>query len=175
MSFMVNPYWFAADGLYPQALPIINPGAEAGSITGWTNAIAASFAATAANPVNATEIGSGIGPHAGSWCFSSGGTSFAGAWQDISLAGLGADVLADIDAGRITAQCGGHIVTDKENTDWGHVDLMFHASGGTWLGGAMHDGRRSPERMGRLHGTGPQGAGDHPHRQAHAARLAQWW
>jgi hypothetical protein len=143
MSFLVNPYRFVADALYVQPLPLINPDAETGNITGWTNAIAASFAATAANPLSSTEVGSGIGPYAGSYSFSSGGTSFAGAYQDISLAGLDALVLADIDAGRITADCGGFLVTDKDNTDFGHVDLMFYTAGGIWLGGAMHDGRLS--------------------------------
>lgn len=143
MSFLVNPYLFAAAVPWPVDLPLINPDAEAGSIIGWTNAIAASFAATAANPLSSTEVGSGIGPYSGSYSFSSGGTSFAGAYQDIGLADLAPQVLADIDAGRITARCGGVLVTDKDNTDWGHVDLMFYASGGTWLGGAMHDGRLS--------------------------------
>ena len=144
MSFLVNPYQFVSEALYVQALPLINPDAEAGNVTGWTNAIATSFAATAANPLSSAEVGSGIGPYAGSYCFSSGGTSLAGAYQDISLAGLDASVLADIDAGRITADCGGVLVTDKDNTDWGHVDLMFYTNGGVWLGGAMHDGRLSP-------------------------------
>ncbi|WP_291207071.1 hypothetical protein [Hyphomonas sp.] len=142
MSFLINPYRFVAP-LYVQVLPLINANAEAGNITGWTNAIATSFAATAANPLSSTEVGSGIGPYAGSYSFSSGGTSFAAAYQDISLAGLDANILADIDAGRITADCGGFLVTDKDNTDWGHVDLMFYTSGGAWLGGAMHDGRLS--------------------------------
>jgi hypothetical protein len=143
MSFLVNPYRFAVASPYPVTLPLLNPGAEAGSTSGWTHAITASFVATSANPLSSTEIGSGIGPYAGGYSFSSGGTSFAAAYQDVSLSGLGASVLADIDAGRITADCGGYLVTDKDSTDYGHVDLMFYTSGGSWLGGAMHDGRLS--------------------------------
>lgn len=143
-AVMIDPFRVGRGSGDSEDLPLVNPGGETGDTTGWTVALGTAFRVETTGLAGTAEIqASQRNPYAGSWCLAHTGTTGLNApsiaYQDVSLAGLSISRLADIDAGRVTAQVQGVLLTDAGGTDRGCTELHFYSSGGAWLGGSLFD------------------------------------
>lgn len=86
--------------VYPQLLTIVNPSAETGGTSGWTDIVGALRAVQ-----NVTYPGGVLKPLSGNFFFGAGVTSTSEAYQDIPLP---ADAWSDIDEGGLIARFVGH-------------------------------------------------------------------
>lgn len=107
---------------YPYDLSglMVNPGAELGNTTGWTDP---------SGTFVAINSGGGVVPRSGSWFFRAGAAASTTPHQDIALP---ADVLADVDAGLLRIEWGGW-QAGFTDADAGRLQLQFLDGGGATL------------------------------------------
>lgn len=139
MGFLINPYRFGGSSIYPYSVAILNPGAESGSVSDWTQDLSSTFT-VASGVLDTTNIDAVTGPYAGTYCYYHGSTGAGGVvHQDIAVSSLHATVQTDIAAGKCRMEIGAYCITDVDGNDWAQLNVHFYNSSGDWISGTKHD------------------------------------